>query len=175
MRPRKKLAIALTFFALLSAAPRPATAQQKGDFLTDAEADKIRDAERNLSLKIKLYVDFADDRLAKFKYTLAHPNEDRKRDEILNGLLNDYGSCIDAAADLIDVAKQHQQDIRPGLKSLQSKGKDFLAYLQELSKDGSELGTYKMNLDDAIEATQDAMDSAQKALKEIQAPVRRKQ
>ena len=149
--------------------------QQKKDYLTEGEADKIRDAERNTSLKIRLFVGFADDRIAKFKYTLAHPTEDRRRPEILNGLLNEYGACMDDAADLIDIAKERQQDIRSGLKAIQSKGKEFLTYLQELAKSGPELETYKMNLDDAIEATQDAVSDAEKALKEISAPVRRKQ
>ncbi len=150
-------------------------AQEKKDYLTEGEADKIRDAETNLALKIKLYVSFADDRIAKLKYTLAHPNNDKNRADILNGLINGYGACMDDAADLIDVAKDRQQDIRSGLKALSTKGKEYLTYLQELSKTGPELDTYKMTLDDAIEATQDAITDADKAAKEIAAPVRRKQ
>jgi hypothetical protein len=150
-------------------------AQTKKDYLTEAEADKIRDAENNLSTKIKLYIGFADDRLMKFKYTLAHPSNDRQRVEILNGLLNAYSACIDDAADLIDVAKERQQDIRTGLKVIGTKGKEYLTSLQELAKTGAELESYKMTLDDAIEATQDAVTDADKAAKEIAAPVRRKQ
>jgi chromosome segregation ATPase len=150
-------------------------AQAKKDYLSEQEADKIRDAENNLSTKIKLYVGFADDRLAKFKYTLAHPTSDRQRVEILNGLMNAYSSCIDDAADLIDVAKERQQDIRAGLKVMDAKGKEYLTALQELSKTGAELESYKETLDDAIEATQDAVNDAEKALKELTAPVRRKQ
>ena len=48
-------------------------------------------------------------------------------------------------------------------------------YLQELQKNGPELESYKVTLDDAIEATQDALTDAQKAEKEISAPIRRKQ
>jgi exonuclease VII small subunit len=150
-------------------------AQAKKDYLTEGEADKIRDAENNLSNKIKLYVGFADDRLSKFKYTLAHPNADRNRVDILNGLMNGFGACMDDAADLIDVAKERQQDIRSGLKAITSKGKEFLTYLQEMQKTGAELESYKMTLEDAIEATQDAISDAEKATKEINAPVRRKQ
>jgi hypothetical protein len=47
--------------------------------------------------------------------------------------------------------------------------------LQELQKSGPELDTYKTTLEDAIDATQDAIGDAQKAEKEISAPVRRKQ
>ncbi len=150
-------------------------AQTKKDYLTEGEADKIRNAENNLSTKIKLFVGFADDRLARFKYTLAHPSNDKLRPDILNGLMNGYSACMDDAADLIDVAKERQQDIRSGLKAIQAKGKEFLTYLQEIAKTGAELDSYKMTLDDAIEATQDAINDAEKAAKEISAPVRRKQ
>jgi hypothetical protein len=150
-------------------------AQAKKDYLTEGEADKIRNAENNFSTKIKLFVTFADDRLSKFKYTIAHPNGDKNRADILNGLMNGYGACMDDAADLIDVARERQQDIRSGLKAIATKGKEFMTYLQELSKTGAELETYKMTLDDAIEATQDAISDAEKATKEINAPVRRKQ
>jgi hypothetical protein len=150
-------------------------AQEKKDYLTEGEADKIRDAENNLSTKIKLFIGFADDRLAKFKYTLAHPSTDRNRADVLNGLMNGYSACIDDAADLIDVAKEKQRDVRSGLKAIESKGKEYLVYLQELQKSGPELDTYKTTLEDAIDATQDAIGDAQKAEKEISAPVRRKQ
>jgi hypothetical protein len=171
----KIIFVALLVAGMICGVSGMSNAQVKKDYLTEGEADKIRDAENNLSLKIKLYVSFADDRLTKFKYTLAHPNADKNRTDILNGLINGYGACMDDAADLIDVAKERQQDIRSGLKAIATKGKEFLTYLQELSKTGAELDTYKMTLDDAIEATQDAVSDAEKATKEINAPVRRKQ
>lgn len=153
----------------------PAGAQDKKEYLTESEADKIRDAQTDLSLKIKLFITFADDRIAKFKYTLAHPSTDRNRADILNGLMNGYSACIDDAADLIGIAKERQKDVRAGLKTIQTKGKDFLTYLQELQKSGPELDSYKLTLDDAIDATKDAISDAEKAEKEIAAPIRRKQ
>jgi hypothetical protein len=164
----------LATLALAAAAPARLSAQDKKDYLTDAEADKIREA-YTTSNRILLYVSFADDRIAKLKYTLAHPNSDRRRPELLNAMINGYTGCIDDAADLIDVAREKQQDIRPGLKSLNAKGKEFLTYLLELQKTGPELESYKETLDDAIEATQDALADADKAQKEIAPPVRRKQ
>lgn len=144
------------------------------DYLTSAEADKIRDAVTP-SDRIKLFMDFADDRLKKLKYTLAHPEEfTRNRAEEINGLINAFSGCIDDAADLVDLARQKQQDIRAGLKVLKVKIPDYVAYLQDLDKTGPELDSYKENLDDAIEATQDALDAATKAEKEISAPIRRK-
>jgi predicted ribosome quality control (RQC) complex YloA/Tae2 family protein len=147
--------------------------QQPQDYLSSSEADKIRDAETP-SDRLKLFMDFADDRLKKLKYTLAHPEEfPRNREEELNGLINAYSDCIDDASEIVDLAHQKQQDIRAGLKVVKAKSQDFLIYLQELSKTGAELDKYKENLDDAIEATQDAIDSATKAEKDISAPIRR--
>lgn len=159
---------------LFFAASSPGRQQIKKDYLSDTEADKIRDA-GNSNARMVLFAAFAEDRLNKLKYTLTHPNGERKRADQINALINGYSGCIDDAADLIEVAKERQQDIRAGLKALISKAKDALPYLQELQKNGPELESYKVTLDDAIEATQDALTDAQKAEKEISAPIRRKQ
>ena len=162
--------VAVLFFTVVS----PAQQQVRKDYLSDSEADKIRDA-GNSNARMVLFAAFAEDRLNKLKFTLAHPNGERKRADQINALINGYSGCIDDAADLIEVAKERQQDIRAGLKALTSKAKEALPYLLDLQKNGPELETYKVTLDDAIEATQDALTDAQKAEKEISAPVRRKQ
>jgi chromosome segregation ATPase len=169
----RKLIAILAVAAMFSSAVA-VRVQEKKDYLSDTEADKIREA-TTPSAKMVLFMTFADDRIAKLKYSLAHPTTDRRRAEQLNALINSYTGCIDDAADLIDVARQRQQDIRAGLKALSTKAKEHLAYLQELQKTGVEVDSYKENLDDAIEATQDALNDAEKAGKEISAPVRRKQ
>jgi hypothetical protein len=152
------------------------TAQQtKKDYLSDLEADKIRDAE-SASQRIKLFISFAEDRIKKFQYELGHPSSDRRRAEHLNGLLNAYVGCVDEAANLIELGRDKQEDIRAGIKEMQAKGKEFLAYLEELSKNGPERASYQATLADAIEGTRDALKDAEKAAKEIAPPpVRRKQ
>ncbi len=170
------IAAALLAVSLVSAAPvRSAYAQQeKKDYLTDAEGDRIRDAVVP-SERMKLFVSFADDRLKKFQYELTRTVPEGRRAEILNGLLNAYTGCIDDAADQIDVAREKQLDIRASLKIMQSKGKDFLEILQKINQGGPEYDTYKDTLEDAIESTKDALDDTDKALKELNpAPVRRK-
>jgi len=168
------IALAILAVGIATVAPSRLAAQDKKDYLTDAEADKIREA-YTPNNRIALFVMFADDRIAKLKYTLAHPTTDRRRVEQINAVINGYSGCIDDAADLIDIARDKQQDIRPALKALVAKGKDFLTYLQDLQKNGPELDTYKETLDDAVEATQDALADAEKAQKDIAPPVRRKQ
>ena len=148
--------------------------QPKKEYLTTLESDKIRDAEEP-SLRIKLFLDFAADRLKKFQYELGRPSSERLRSERLNSLLNAFASCVDDAAELVDLGRERQDDIRAGIKEMQARVKEFLPQLEKLAAEGKDLATYKATLEDAIEATKEAQADAEKAAKEIApAPVRRK-
>lgn len=176
MRPTIILiALAASILASLGAPRRAAAAPQQKDYLSEEEADKIRDADTP-SQRIKLYVAFAEDKLKKFDYELNRKTPERRRDEILNGLLNGYAGCVDDGADQIDVAAEKQMDIRDALKLMLTKDKEFLAALEKYDKDGPELDTYRDTLEDAIQGTKDALSDAEDAQKEmLPAPVRRKQ
>jgi hypothetical protein len=150
----------------------PAFAQKK-DYLSESEADKIRDAETT-SERIKLFISFAADRIKKLQYEFAHPGE-LHRDERINTLINAYAGCIDDGSDLIQLGVDKQQDIRDAIKDMQSRAPEFLAYLKELSAKGQTVEPYKDNLDDAIDATNDAIKDAAEAIKEnAPPPVRRR-
>jgi hypothetical protein len=160
----------LPIIASLFAAP--AGMAQK-DYLSALESDKIRDAETT-NERIKLFITFADDRLKKFQYELQHPSSN-KHPEMLNALMNAYVGCVDDAADLVQLGIQKQENIRPGIDLMAGRTKDFLAILEKISADGTEIDIYKDNLDDAIEGTRDAMNDAEKAKKAVAPPpVRRK-
>jgi hypothetical protein len=150
-------------------------APQKKEYLSEAEADKIREAGET-GPRIVLFAAFASDRIKKLQYEFAHIDPaDQKRTERLNGLLNAYTGCIDDAADLIEIGIEKQQDIRAGVKAMQAGIKEFLPYLQGLATNGPEHETYKQNLEDAIESTQDAAKDVDKASKEMSSsPERRK-
>jgi hypothetical protein len=150
-------------------------APQKKEYLSEAEADKIREAGAT-GPRIVLFATFASDRIKKLQYEFAHIDPaDQKRSDRLNALINGYTGCIDDAADLIAIGIEKQQDIRDGVKAMQAGIKEFLPYLQGLAANGVERETYKSNLEDAIEATQDAAKDVEKAAKETPAaPVRRK-
>ena len=143
------------------------------DYLSSMESDKIRDAETTTE-RIKLFVTFADDRLKKFQYELEHPSSN-KHTEMLNALLNGYVGCIDDAADLIQLGIEKQENIRPGIDLMATRTKEFLEVLNKISSDGTEISSFKDNLDDAIDGTRDAMNEAEKAKKNVAPPpVRRK-
>ena len=159
-------------FAFLLMAPRPLHAQEK-DYLSSLEADKIRDAETT-NERIKLFVSFADDRLKKFQYELAHPASN-KHPEMLNALMNAYIGCLDDAADLVQLGIEKQENIRQGIDLMAGRSKEFLDILNKISADAVEIDIYKDNLDDAIEGTRDAMNEAEKAKKNVAPPpIRRK-
>jgi hypothetical protein len=171
LRRALRCLIAAAFVALLAlscAAQRP-----EKDYLSSIEADKIRDAETP-NEKVKLFLTYAEDRLKKFQYELAHPAL-ANHPEILNGLMNAYQSCVDDAADLLQLGLEKQQNVREGVDLMAAKTKDFLAALQKIQTDAVDIDLYKSNLDDAIEGTSDAMSEAEKAKKKVAPPpVRRK-
>jgi len=172
MKIKMQLLLLVSF--LLAAPPSlRARAQQQKDYLSAVEADKIRDAE-TVNERIKLFLNFADDRLKKFQYELEHPSSNRHGD-MLNSLLNAYVGCVDDAADLIQLGLEKQDNIRQGIDLMTSRTKEFLVVLGKLSTDGPERDLYKDNLDDAIDGTRDAMNDAEKAKKKVAPPpVRRK-
>jgi len=100
--------------ALAAGAAAPVQAQVK-DYLSQGEADRIRDADLPAN-RIKLFISFAADRLKKFEYELTRGTQDRRRGERLTSLLNSYASCLDDAAELIDLGRERQWDIRAGIK-----------------------------------------------------------
>ena len=176
---RRRILIAMVFAAWMLtglAGTRIVGARpQQRDYLSEEEADKIRDADTP-SLRMKLYVSFAEDRLKKFDYELNRPTQERRRDEVLNGLLNGYAGCVDDGADQIDLAKEKQADIREALKLMRTKYNEFLEQLEKYDKGGPEIDSYRDTLDDAIEGTKDALFDIDDAEKEmLPAPARRKQ
>lgn len=172
MRSLPLILATLLCAAGLAAATSPAFAQKK-DYLSDSEAEKIRDSDTT-SERIKLFISFASDRIKKLQYEFAHPGE-LHRDERINTLINAYAGCIDDGSDLIQLGVEKQQDIRDAIKEMQSRAPEFLAYLKDLSAKGRSVEQFKDNLDDAIEATNDAIRDAADALKEnAPPPVRRR-
>ena len=165
------LSLALMAFAAGSLAA-PFCAAQK-DYLSAIESDKIRDAE-GTNERIKLFLSFADDRLKKFQYELEHPST-TNHEQQLNYLMNAYIGCVDDAADLVQLGIEKQENIRRGVDLMAAKTKEYLEALKKIQTEAKEIEIYKENLDDAIEGTQDAMNDAEKAKKNVAPPpVRRK-
>jgi len=178
MRQLAFVLLAVLFLATASSlvAPTASSAPQtRKDYLSESEADKIRDAYEPAE-RIALYMKFAEDRLKKFQYELNRKVQDRRRAEVLNNMLNGYTGCMDDAADQIAVGQERQADIHGALKLMKSKGNEFLDILEKLEQNGAELDTYKDTLLDAIDGTKDALTDVDNGLKTTAPPpVRRKQ
>jgi hypothetical protein len=165
--------------ALLIAVAQPQLVRAQGasadkDYLTAAEAERIRDAETP-SERVHLFLTYANDRLGKLEFELKRTTPENRREEMLNGLLNAYVGCLDDAADTLAISVQKQADMRGAVKEMDTKSKDFLDRLQAIQKAGREIDLYKDTLDDAIEGTEDARrDVAEDQKVPSGPPVRRK-
>jgi chromosome segregation ATPase len=178
MRPRFVCfaGVAVVIAVLLSLAKTASARPQLHDYLSDEEANKVREATAP-SDRIKLYMSFAEDRLAKFDYEINRTAPERDRSDILNGLLHAYEGCMDDASDEIDDATRKQADIKGALKLMDEKSKSFLSRLQKYSKNGRYLSDYSDTLQDAIDSTTDALSEVADAQKTMLPAVirRRKQ
>jgi len=166
-----RILVVISFVGMLGASVVAQVPQK--DYLSNAEADKIRDAETP-NERIRLFILFADDRIKKFQYELEHPSQNN-HEQMLNYLLNAYIGCVDDAADLVQLGIEKQQNVRAGVDLMAQKTKEYLEVLNKVKSDAKEIEIYKENLDDAIEGTQDALNDAEKAKKSVAPPpVRRK-
>ena len=166
-----RILVVISFVGMLGASVVAQVPQK--DYLSNAEADKIRDAETP-NERIKLFILFADDRIKKFQYELEHPSQNN-HEQMLNYLLNAYIGCVDDAADLVQLGIEKQQNVRAGVDLMAQKTKEYLEVLNKVKSDAKEIEIYKENLDDAIEGTQDALNDAEKAKKSVAPPpLRRK-
>lgn len=154
----------------------PVPAQKQKDYISSTEADKIREAV-DPNDRIRLFLSFASDRLKQLQYELDHPANTVRRAERLNGLLNSFSGCLDEAVDRMELSVEKQEDVREGIKAVQTQAPEFLAYLKNLSVKGPERNTYKDNLEDAIASAEDAIRSAADSAKDNAPapPVRRPQ
>lgn len=169
-------ALAITFVGAILLLPAAARAQDQPDFLSPAEADKVRDAAEPAD-RIKLFLDFAQDRLKKVQYELQLTSPQVDKPQLVKGLLQSFSSCMDEAADRIEEGQHAAAKIRPAIKDMEKRGKAYLETLKTIeAANGPELGSYKDSLDDAISATEDALNDTEKASKEYgSGPIRRKQ
>ncbi|HEV2387116.1 MAG TPA: hypothetical protein VGS20_07650 [Candidatus Acidoferrales bacterium] len=148
------------------AAPAAAPAQTGQDYLTQTEAEQIRDAE-SANERVKLFLDFGADRLRRFQYELHISKPGARQADYLNDLMDAFSACIDDADGRIKDAMSGGEDVREGIKLLRKRGAEFAAELKKIKAEGIELKLYQDSLDDAVQGLQDAIADAEKAAKQI--------
>jgi hypothetical protein len=141
--------------ALLLLAGLPARAQT--DFLTDAEADRLRDAQ-DPSLRMGVYLDLEEARLERLSSAEAGPAAIQRQ-------LSQYVALNEELKSWIENQYDHQGDMRKGLRGLLERGPHQLEQLRALEKrPGASTADYAGTLHDAIANLNDTLDGSAKAL-----------
>src|SRR5947207_12166098 len=144
--------------ALLAAGWPGLRAQDKGDFLTEDEQDKVREAQAP-SDRIKLYVQLAQARLDRFETFRASPaNSSYDNGGYLDKVLGQYVSVTDEMKNWIEDQYDRKGDMRAGLRALLDAGPKQLEQLRRIQQTPDAFAAdYKSSLKDAIEDLTDTL------------------
>jgi hypothetical protein len=143
-------------FCLLLASPLAADR----DFLTADEADQIREAQEPAE-RLQLYAKFARDRVKLIEQLLA--KEKAGRSLLVHDTLEDYANMIDAIDAVVDDALARKAEVKPGLDAIAAMEKEALPILQKVEDTRpKDLARYEFVLKQAIDATSDSLELAQK-------------
>jgi hypothetical protein len=132
------------------------------DFLTADEADQIRDAQEPND-RLKLYARFAKQRVDLVQSLV---NKDKPgRSLMIHDALEDYSKMLDAIDDVVDDALLRKLEVKVGLAAVVGIEKQTLPVLQRVqSSQPKDLSRYDFALQQAVETTQDSIDSSQEDL-----------
>ena len=145
-------------YCLLLAAPLYA----QRDFLTADEIDQIKEAQ-DPALRLKLYAQFAKQRADLVQSLFA--KEKAGRSIILHDALEDYSKILDAIDDVTDDALLRKLEVKLGLEAVVAIEKQTLPILEKIqNSQPKDLARYEFALTQAIETTQDSLQSSQEDL-----------
>jgi hypothetical protein len=155
----------LTSALLLAVSLTAAWGAEKGDFLTEEEADQLRDAQ-DPSQRIEKYLEFSQVRLERFDdYRNRPPNPDYDVPGYLETQLDQYIRITDALKDWIEDQFDRHRDMRAGLKTVLEMGTHQLEQMRHIEQSSDPYtASYRKSLSDAIDDFTDALDGATKAL-----------
>ena len=155
--------------ALVLAAGSVAVAQRHRDPLTQAEIDQVRDVSWEPQQRLKLYVQFARDRLVKLEEMRNDPKtKDRARQT--HDKLDDFLLLYDELNENIDTYVDRKDDIRKPLKVIIDADTEFQAKLRAL-KDAADVPPedakrYEFILTNVLEAVDTSADDHRTLLAE---------
>lgn len=159
----------LLIVMVLLTAPLPLAPGQKGDFLTEEEADKLRTAQDPAD-RIDVYLDLAQVRLDRLARYRAEPaNSPYDVETFLNKQLDEFLRLNDELKNWIDEQAQRHGDMRRGLRKLLEASRIQLHQLENIRRDpGAYAPAYAGPLREAIATLGDLQDGATRALSDQQ-------
>ena len=142
--------------AVWLAAAMPLAAQR--DFLTAEEIDLVREAQEP-NARLKLYIKFAEDRLALLNHMFA--TEKAGRSARIHETLEDYTKIIEAIDTVSGDALKRNLDLTLGVQAVAGAEKKMLAALQALEeKPAKDRSRYEFALKTALDTTRDSLEMA---------------
>jgi hypothetical protein len=165
---RWKWRAALGLFLLLTL---PVCAQKKDDPLNPLEIDRLRDAMLDPDERLKLYVKFARDRMAKLEEMRGNPKT-TERGLQTHDMLQDFLTLYDELNDNIDMYVGRKNDIRKPMKAVIEADTEFQSKLRAL-KDAAggnpaEAKQFEFLLTDALDTVDTSADDHRKTLTEVE-------
>ena len=152
----KSHAILLSFALVV-----PLTAQQR-DFLTEDEADQIRQAQLPND-RLKLYVHFARQRLDLLQRMFS--SQKAGRSALIHDTLEDYSQIIEAIDVVTDDALKRKAAVDLGVAEVVHAEKEMLPILKKFQdSQPKDISRYEFSLKLAIETTSDSLELAQEDL-----------
>jgi hypothetical protein len=148
----------LCFLAL--AAPLAA----QGDFLTNSEVEKIRDAQEP-NLRMEVYASFAKDRIDLIKSLIAKDKPGRSL--MIHDALDDFAKIVDAMDDVTDDALERKIEVKKGVEALERVETAALVELKRIQDSHPrDLERYEFVLTQAMDTAKDSLDAAREDLGE---------
>lgn len=135
---------------------------QTRDFLTADEIDRVRDAQEP-NLRLKLYVEFARERVAVLGQYLA--KEKPGRSALVHDTLEEYTHIIEAIDTVSDDALVRKVPIDIGMKEVATAEGEMLTTLQKIEDSApKDLARYEFVLKNAIDTTSDSKELSEEDL-----------
>lgn len=147
-----------------------AAAQTRPDYLTREEVNLVREAQEP-DKRIKLFLEFAEQRLARFEEGLQ--SEDDHYQDMLRDHLNDFINAIDDTAVSLEIALERGGvDLRKTREKLLETVEGFIARVETVQQAQPEVlpGDLRYDVEDALMAMNDLSDLGQQIPDEPIAP-----